>query len=251
MPDKLEELSMFFLVYNEEENINPLLDSAQKTAQEAAEKFDIFPVIYEGSTDRTREIVEQRGKENPNIRAVIQPMDRKGMGNAIRVGFENARYKHIFYADGDNQFDLTDFMQFVPYIDEPKVIAGYRIDRKDPKVRLFTSKVYNRIVGALFHPQERDVDCAFRYVHKEVLDKINLVCETGLGTTELLVKARKAGFPVMEIGVKHLPRQAGEPVFESRNPLNLFNFPKPGVVWDLLMEMRTLRKDLKNMEKNA
>lgn len=96
----------------------------------------------------------------------------------------------------------------------------------------------------LFRPGHRDVDCAFRYAHRQVLDRVTLNCATGLGTTELLVKARRAGFPVKEVGVRHYPRPAGQPVFEVKHPLNIINLPKPRVIIDLLKEMRVLWSDI-------
>ncbi len=242
---KLPAATFFFLVYNEEENIGPLLDEAEEVAQEIAEEYELLPVVYEGSTDRTLEIVNERHARDPRIRAVIQPLAEKGMGNAIRWGFQSARTDHIFYADGDRQFRLHDFKRFLPYLGEPCVVAGYRIDRQDPRMRLVSSWVYNRIVRFLFRPGHRDVDCAFRYAHRKVIESIKLTCATGLGTTELLVRARRAGFPVHSVGVPHYPRPAGEPVFEVKHPLNIINLPKPKVVLDLLREMRELRADLK------
>ncbi|MBN2053976.1 glycosyltransferase family 2 protein [bacterium] len=246
MTPKLPELSMFFLLYNEEDNIGPLLEAASVVAAKLAERYELLPVIYEASSDRTLEIARARADRDERIRPVVQPISRPGMGNAIRVGFETARYQHVFYADGDNQFDLKEFASFLPHIGEPCVVAGYRIARQDPKFRLFTSAVYNRIVRVLFGVRERDVDCAFRYVHRDVLKAVDLTCATGLGTTELLVRARKAGFPIHEVGVNHFPRTAGEPVFEVKGSLNVFNFPKPSVVRDLLGEMRMLRRTLHN-----
>lgn len=246
MSDKLKDLSMFFLLYNEEDNIRPLLDSALTVAQEVAETYELLPVIFEGSTDRTIPIAQELAASNPCIRVIVQPRNRPGMGNAIRVGFENARYSHIFYADGDNQFDLQEFKKFLPQIGEPSVIAGYRIKRQDPKFRLLSSRVYNIIVKTLFGVKERDVDCAFRYVHKHVLDKLTLVCATGLGTTEILVKARRAGFPIHEVGVTHYPRTAGQPIFEVKSSWNILNIPKPKVVVDLLKEMSILQQSLKS-----
>jgi len=163
------------------------------------------------------------------------------MGTALKMGFEAAKYPLIFYADSDNQFDLEEFNKFIPYIDDYDIIAGYRIKRRDPGSRIITAKIYNAIVRTIFRTKERDMDCAFRLVKKKIFDKIQLMCKTGLSTTEMLAKARRKGYKIKEVGVNHYPRTLGKPVFELEVGLNL---PKPKVVLDLLKEMAILFYDM-------
>jgi len=238
------DISIFFPAYNEEENIKPLLNKATEVMRNIARKYELIVVVYEGSTDNTIPIMRELSKKDSHIRYVIQPREKKGIGTAISMGFGSAEYSHIFYADSDNQFDVGEITNFLPYINEYDIVAGYRKSRKDPILRILTSKVYNTLVKGLFGVRERDVDCAFRYVNKRVFRRVKLICSLGLGTTELLVKARKAGFKIKEIPVTHYPRKAGKSVFEGK----LTNLPKPKVVFDLLKEMRILWRDMR--EKN-
>jgi|TARA_B100001971_G_C18201114_1_gene544634 glycosyltransferase involved in cell wall biosynthesis len=231
---------MFFPAYNEEESVVELVRNAESVLKEVAGKYEIIIVVYEGSTDGTIGIVKGLSKKDKRIRLVIQPLREKGVGWAIKMGFDAAKYEYIFYTDSDNQFDLREFKRFLPYIEDYGVIAGYRINRQDPFLRIVTSKIYNFIIRSVFGAKERDVDCAFRLVNKKVVDKVSLVCMLGLGTTELLVKARKFGFRIKEIGVHHFPRRKGSSVFESKG----VSLPRVGVVLDLLREMKRLWKDL-------
>ena len=253
-------ITMFFPAYNEEENIPKLLNSAKKILEEVAKNYEILVIVYEGSTDGTIDIVKKFAKKSKThenrrfsghrkskgfsreIKLLIQPKDRKGIGYAKMMGFKNAKYPYIFYADSDNQFDLGDFKKFLPYIHKYDVIAGYRIKRHDPKTRIIISKIYNLMMRFLFGTKERDLDCAFRLVNKRVINNINLICSTGLATTEILAKARKKGFKIKEIGVNHYPRILGKPVFEWEIGINL---PKPKVVFDILKETLKLWFDLR------
>lgn len=235
------DISIFFPAYNEEENIIPLIKKATKVLQTHANQYEIIVIVYEGSTDNTIPIVNELAKSNSHIRLVIQPKDKKGVGHAILMGFQEAKYQNIFYTDSDNQFDLNEIENFLPCISEYDIIAGYRKKRKDPLPRLFTSKVYNLLVKILFRVKEKDVDCAFRYVNKKIFEKVKLICKLGLGTTEILVKARKYGYKIKQIPVTHYPRLAGKSVFEAKG----LSLPKPRVVLDLLKEMKVLKEDLK------
>ena len=235
------DITMFFPAYNEEENIQKLINSAKKVLKEIANNYEIIVVVYDGSTDKTSQIIKKFSKKDKHIRLVRQPRNQKGMGIALKLGFDNATYDLIFYADSDNQFDLKEFKKFLPYIGDYDLIAGYRIKRQDPVTRIVISKCYNMLVKALFRTKERDLDCAFRLVNKKVFKKINLRCKTGLSTTELLSKARRKKFRIKEVGVHHYPRTLGKPVFEMDVGLNL---PKPKVVLNLLEEMLTLWFDI-------
>ena len=234
------DITMFFPAYNEVENIPKLLDSAVTVLNESANNYEILVVVYGGSTDGTIDLVKKYSKKNKKIRLITQPKEKKGIGYANILGFRNAKYPYIFYADSDNQFDITEFKKFLPYIGEYDIIAGYRIKRQDPFTRIVASKIYNLMMRILLNVRERDLDCAFRLVNKRVIEKINLVCSTGVATTELLAKARKEGFKIMEMGVHHYPRKSGQPVFESR----FLSFPKPKVVLNILKETIILYKDI-------
>lgn len=235
------DISMFFPAYNEEGNIKKLIKDADSFLKKNSENYEILIVVYGGSTDSTIPLTKELMNNNKHIKLAIQPKNKKGVGYAIKMGFENARYPHIFYSDSDNQFNLNEFEKFLPYIDKYDIIAGYRINRKDPFTRIFTSKIYNLIIKMIFGVKERDVDCAFRYAHKRVFKKIKLNCKLGVGTTELLVKSRRNNFKIKEIGVSHYPRKAGSSVFESKGT----SLPKPKVVFDLLREIMLLWKDLR------
>ena len=197
----MREISMFFPAYNEEENIPKLIESADKVLNKTADKYEIVIVVYEGSTDNSIKVVMDYEKTNKNVRLVIQPNGKKGMGTALKMGFEAAKYPLIFYADSDNQFDLEEFNKFIPYIDDYDIIAGYRIKRRDPGSRIITAKIYNAIVRTIFRTKERDMDCAFRLVKKKIFDKIQLMCKTGLSTTEMLAKARRKGYKIKSMPI--------------------------------------------------
>lgn len=236
-------ITMFFPAYNEEENIPKLLDSASRILRKVANNYEILVIVYEGSTDGTISAVKRFAKKNKKIRLLIQPKDKKGIGYAKIMGFKNAKYPYIFYADADNQFDLNEFRKFLPYIGKYDVIAGYRIRRHDPIARVIVSKIYNIAMRLLFDVRERDLDCGFRLVNKKVINSIKLACSTGVATTEILAKARKRGFKIKEIGVHHYPRRYGKPVFS-----NFLDLPKPKVVVDILKEIIALWLDLRNLK---
>lgn len=239
---KKPDITMFFPAYNEVDNIPKLLKTAVEVLEESANDYEVLVVVYEGSSDGTIDAVKKFASKSRKIRLLIQPREKKGIGYAKIMGFKSAKFPYIFYADSDNQFDLKEFRKFLPFIGKYDIIAGYRIERHDPKTRVVISKIYNSIMRFLFGAKERDLDCAFRLVSKKVINSVNLQCTTGVATTELLAKARKKGFRIREVGISHYPRTMGKPVFEWEIGLNL---PKPRVVADILKEIVELWVDMR------
>ncbi len=236
-------ISIFFPAYNEAENLPLLIKRADKVLRDVADKYEMIIVNYEGSSDNTEETVAGLREKYRNLRLVSQPLNRKGIGEAIRIGFVNSSYEHIFYTDADNQFDIREIKKFIPLITKYDVIAAYKKKRNDPLPRIIISAIYNFIIRVVFNIPYKDVDCAFRYVNKRVIDALTLKCVTGVATTELLVKAKKKGFKIKQIPVTHYPRLYGQPVFVSGT-----NIPRLRVIKQLVREIITLKKELRELD---
>jgi hypothetical protein len=90
------------------------------------------------------------------------------------------------------------------------VIAGYRINRQDPPLRKFNARAWNLLVRVLFYVPVRDIDCAFKLFDRKLLEEIDIESVGAMVNTELMVKLGRAGASVVEVGVHHRPRVAGE-----------------------------------------
>ena len=77
-------------------------------------------------------------------------------------------------------------------------------------LRSMLSWVYNRLVRVLFRVQVRDIDCSYKLFRREVLEKITIESDDFFVDTELVAKARRWNFRLLEKGVRHYPRVAGE-----------------------------------------
>jgi hypothetical protein len=69
--------------------------------------------------------------------------------------------------------------------------------------------MWGTMVKLLFKFRVKDVDCAFKLMKKEIIEKAKVESEGALISTELLAKAIKMGYKIGEIGVHHYPRTAG------------------------------------------
>lgn len=220
---KISELSVFFPSYNEEGNVENTVSKAievleklsAKNGAASGLKYEIL-IINDGSTDNTLKVADNLASKNSKIR-VINHAQNLGYGEALKSGFYNAKYDTIVYTDGDGQFDFSQIAKFLEKIESHDAIFGYRIKRQDPILRKIFGKGWRMSIWTFFQLKLKDVDCGFKMVKREVLEKIpHLESQRGaMINAELAVKAKKFGFKVTEVGVNHYPRLSGKPTGAS------------------------------------
>lgn len=204
-------ISVFFPCINEEGNIENTVIKAEGVLKKLNLKYEII-IIDDGSTDKTGQIADNLAKENSNIRVIHHPKNL-GYGEALKSGFYNARFETIVYTDGDGQFDFAEVTKFLDKINEYDLIIGYRIKRRDPFVRILFKEGWRMSLLTFFGLTLKDVDCGFKMIRREVLERIPHLESTrgAMINAELAIKAKTAGFKIAEVGVTHYPRLSGKP----------------------------------------
>jgi glycosyltransferase involved in cell wall biosynthesis len=207
-PNRSHTLSIVLPAFNEEDNIKESVARATTVAERLCADHEVI-VVDDGSRDATAAVVRELAAGDPRVRLVPHGVNR-GYGEALRSGFLAARKELVFFTDADNQFDLDELEAFLPWIDRVDVVSGYRINRQDPFMRRLNAKAWNLLVRVLFHVPVRDIDCAFKLFRREVLEDLHIESVGAMVNTELMVKVGRSGKAVVELGVTHYPRTAGE-----------------------------------------
>lgn len=233
-------ISVFLPVLNEEDNVITCVKSVKTYLSKRFKDWEIV-VVSNGSTDNTTKIVRELAKKDKRIKSVDNK--KVGYGEALKSGFENSSKELIFYTDGDNQFNINDLDKLLPMLNKFDAVSAYRINRQDPPMRIFVANVYNFLLRILFGIKIKDVDSSFKLFKREVFKNIKLKSKTGLIDAEVLIKARKNGFKIGQIGVKHYPRIKGRTIYEVR--YKLFHFVNPRTILGVLSEMKTLWSELR------
>jgi glycosyltransferase involved in cell wall biosynthesis len=193
--------------YNEEANIEPQVLDVIAALRPLADDFEVI-VVNDGSRDRTGAIVSELAAAHPQVRLVEHPSNQ-GYGAALYSGFTSATKDLVFLTDSDRQFDLDDLRRLLPLLDRADIVAGYRAPRRDPFMRVLNGIGWSTLVTLFFGYTARDIDCAFKLFRREILQIIHLQSRGATFSAEFLVRAKRAGFRIIELGVKHRPRRAG------------------------------------------
>lgn len=235
-------ISVFLPALNEQENIITCINSIKKYLDKRFKDYEIL-IISNGSNDNTTKIVREFAKKDKHIKSIDNK--KLGYGLALRSGFSHSSKDLIFYTDADNQFNIEDMDKFFPLLDSFDIISGYRIKRKDPLMRIVTAWVYNTLIRFLFNIKIRDIDASFKLYKRKVIKNMNLKANTGLIDAEVLIKAKKHGFLIGQVGVEHYPRIHGRTIYEFGIRNNIIAFIKPKVILDILKEIKNLWPELR------
>ena len=208
--DGLGGLSLFFPAYNEEGNLKNTVEKAIPILKNIASEYELL-IVDDGSKDKTGEIADKLAEEYSFIQ-VIHHHPNRGYGEALKSGFYNSKYQWIVFIDSDGQFDFSEVTKLIEKSGEADIVAGYRINRQDSWMRKLFGFGWTLLARLLLGIKVRDVDCAFKLTKKKVIDTIPKLQSTrgGMISPELLGKARKAGFKIVEVGVHHYPRKEGK-----------------------------------------
>ena len=196
-------LSVVITVFNEEDNIQPLLQ-ATYTALSGMD-YEVI-LVEDGSTDRT--VAEVKKYANTRTKLVIFNRNY-GQTTALAAGIDQATGQYIATMDGDLQNDPTDIPGMLQKaIDEEwDVVAGRRSNRKDGFVlRKIPSKIANWIIRNSTNVHLKDYGCTLRVYKAEIAQNMGLYGELH---RFIPVLAKQQGAKMTEVDVKHHPRIHG------------------------------------------
>ncbi|MEA2149916.1 MAG: hypothetical protein QOD69_1746 [Solirubrobacteraceae bacterium] len=203
----LSGLTIVLPCLNEASNLRDAVRYATDAGERDAATHEIV-IVDDGSSDDTVDVACELVMRDPRVRLVVHPENR-GYGEALRSGIAVARQPWVLLIDADLQFVFGDLDDFLPLAPSYDLIVGWRILPQGPVGRRAGGALWNRFVRAALQLPVRDVDCAFRLVRRELLERLDLRASGALVGAELLVKSRAAGARVAELPVHHRPRLAG------------------------------------------
>jgi len=215
------EVSVIIPMYNEEENVLHTLQEVKNVLRQYS-PFQII-AVDDGSADNTLTLLEQYASENQEVEVFKHPVNM-GMGKALVTGFKNAKGKVIVTLDADLSYDpnYIPLLVWKLYEENADVVIGsqYMHGGKTegiPFIRLFVSKMANRIVGYSMNENISTVTGILRAYRKEVLDSIEIESRGTAINPEILSKAIALDFKIIEVPVTLKGRELGESKVQFRS----------------------------------
>jgi dolichol-phosphate mannosyltransferase len=208
-------ISAVILLYNEEEVIDEFADRLIKSLGQLGLDYEIIFVV-EGR-DSTLSKVLALSKENPRIR-VEYSEDRLGLGKAMKKGLSlvGSDSNYVLTMDADLNHDPEEIYTLLDASKEGDVVVGSRsksrgLVKELPWFKRIVSASTNWVLRNAFDMHSSDVTSGFRIYHTKVVESVRdeLVSKNFEVTAELLIRAKKKGFSIVEVPITFTRRPRG------------------------------------------
>jgi len=197
-------------MYNEEAYVERAVAAARAVLEEMGGDWEIV-IVDDASTDGTGARADRLAAADPRVRAIHNRVNRR-LGGTLRAGYAAATKDLVFYTDADLPVDLGQLPRAVRLLEyqQADLLAGYRFDRTSEGLhRALYTIGYHVLIRVLFGLRIRDVNFAFKLFRRSLLQRIELKSEGSFIDAELLLRARKAGAVMIQLGLDYFPRTRG------------------------------------------
>lgn len=200
-------LTVIVPVYNEEENLENLLESVITVMDREKYRYEII-FVNDGSTDGSPEILTSISERLPQCK-VVHFRRNFGQTAAMMAGLDYSSGDIIVPIDADSQNDPEDIPRLLEKLDEGfDLVSGWRKNRQDAKLtRNLPSWLANKLISKISGVKLSDYGCTLKAYRRSIVEDIKLYGEMH---RFLPIYASWAGARTTEIPVNHRPRVVGE-----------------------------------------
>jgi glycosyltransferase involved in cell wall biosynthesis len=200
------ELSVVAPLYNESQNVRPLVEWILQALESYPGAFEVI-LVDDGSRDGTWDQVRAVAAD-PRVQG-LRLGRNVGQTAAMMAGFDHARGAVIVSLDGDLQNDPRDIPALVSKLDEGyDLVCGWRQQRQDQLLlRKVPSWVANRLIRRLTGVPISDNGCSLKAYRRDLLNRIALYAEQHRFIPAL---SASVGARIAEMPVRHHARRYGE-----------------------------------------
>lgn len=201
------DLSVILPIYNEVENIEPLLAEIEEALIPSGKSFEVI-AVDDASNDGSRELLKKIQPYKSYLKVILFRRNA-GQASAFDAGFRAASGKVVVTMDADRQNDPKDILPMVAKLDEGfDFVSGWRKKRKDGLwLRKVPSRIANYIIRKVTGTRLHDMGCSLKVYRKEISDEMRLYGEMH---RFIAVLAQNLGARCGEHVVNHRPRVAGQ-----------------------------------------
>jgi dolichol-phosphate mannosyltransferase len=207
--------SVLLPVYNEQDNVEPLLGELRAALGGLAGGYEVI-AVDDCSRDRSLDVLRQLRSTRPELRVVCHRANC-GQSAAFATGLAHARGSVVITLDADRQNDPADLPRMIAALEGGVAgVFGVRRRREDSRVRRWTSRFANAYRDWLTGVPVRDAGCFLRVMRREALREVPVF--NGLHRF-LATILRYQGYRIVELEVNHRPRVAGKSNYGIGNRL--------------------------------
>ena len=221
---------MVIPAHNEADNLANLLDEV-RAALHGRIDYEVV-VVDDASTDATPDLLRRAAAADPALRPVRHRRNA-GQSTSVRTGVAEARAPWIATLDGDGQNDPSDIPKLWDMVRDrdpgrPVLVAGQRVKRRDTWLKRLSSRIANRVRGALLGDRTPDTGCGLKLFPRQAFLDLPYFDHMHRFLPALTMRA---GGEVLLVPVNHRPRGGGRSHYGVHNRLWVGLVDLVGVMW--------------------
>jgi glycosyltransferase involved in cell wall biosynthesis len=212
------DVSVLVPAKDEAENLPLFLELADAAFRSVSTHRYEMIVVDDGSEDRTWSVLQELTTRYSFLRAV-RHRSRRGIADALRTGFLNARGRVLVFYPADLQFKPEDIPRLTAPVlaGDADIVTGFK---QGDYEKAFVSGIYNWLSRRLFRVQVKDLNSVKAY-RREVMESVPLRPDWH---RYMVAIAAAQGFVISEVPVPLYPRHAGRSKFGvSRIPVGMLD----------------------------
>ncbi|MCW9034946.1 MAG: glycosyltransferase family 2 protein [Rhodospirillales bacterium] len=228
--DKKPDLSVVVPVFNEEENVLPLV----REITAALDGVCDYEIVYvnDGSSDTTASVLKEAQGEQPRLR-IVTHKESCGQSTAVRTGVKAASAPLIATLDGDGQNDPADIPNLLKVLQESAdvdglLVAGWRAKRQDSEVKKVSSKIANGVRSRLLGDATPDTGCGLKVFSRAAFLDMAYFSHMHRFLPALMIRR---GGKVVSVKVNHRHRERGVSKYGTWDRLKVGVVDLFGVRW--------------------
>ena len=176
MENKSNTLSVVVPVYNEEDNILPLVSAVHNALIDERRQWELL-IVDDGSSDDTWDRLEQARSEFGDHVRIFELNKNFGQTAAMQAGLDKSRGELVVTMDGDLQNDPKDIPLLLEELLEKDLdmVSGWRKNRQDKAItRLIPSFLANKLIGKVTGIKLRDYGCSLKAYRSDAIKRLSL-----------------------------------------------------------------------------
>jgi glycosyltransferase involved in cell wall biosynthesis len=199
------DLSVILPFRNQADHLRPLIRRYLDEFASHSWSFELV-LVPNACTDDSVRICRELGAADPRVRVVENP--KGGWGLSVRTGLDAARGRFVCYTNSART-EPAQVPAAFGRVAERTLVKIVRRGRGN-FLREFGSFLYNLECRALFRLGCRDVNGTPKIFARELLERLSLTSDGDLLDVELLSKARRLGWRILEVPVEGWKRHGGK-----------------------------------------
>jgi len=202
-------ISIVIPTINEEKNIGRTLKRIKSI--KSSNKFEII-VVDDCSIDAT-EIEVKNFNKKLKIK-FIKNKKKLGLGYALKIGYDLSSNDYVLFLDADLAVAKKYIIKIIKLRAKNTIVVGSRFAKGSkvigaPKIKIFFSKLLNKLIKFIFSIEINDISQSFRIISKNIPLKNKNYSHPGF-FWETSISAKKLNYKIKEFPIIWRERTYGD-----------------------------------------